>query len=158
MGHHGQQTGTQDRQRYRIHATGPQRDQYRICTQSVNRGRTQARNMVQFANGSGFIVEQARQRRDQLRNEIRTMQQEHDRFMQRLSDDERAAMQDRVRKMDQARDRVNLSIQAMNEGFKQVNPDQQHIAKQARKIEKAMKEWQKQYHKMGSDMEIESDS
>lgn len=93
-----------------------------------------------------------------MRNEIRTMQQEHDRFMQRLSDDERAAMQDRVRKMDQARDRVNLSIQAMNEGFKQVNPDQQHIAKQARKIEKAMKEWQKQYHKMGSDMEIESDS
>ncbi len=155
MGHHGQETGIQDRRRPRIYVNNQQRDQYRICTQFANRVRSQAHNMVRFANSSGFNADRARQQRDQLRNEFRAMQREHNRFIHSLSEEQLGAMEDHIRKMNQARDRVNAGRQVMDEGFKQANLDRKHIAKQAREIERGMKEWQKQYHKMDLDMEIE---
>jgi hypothetical protein len=82
------------------------------------------------------------------------MQQEHDRFMQGLSDEQRAVLQDRIRKMDQARDRIHMQSQEMVQEMSQASPDRQRIATQAREMERAIKDWQKQYRGLGSDMGI----
>jgi len=150
----GQQQGTRDQQRQRIHATDQQRGQYNTCTQSAVRVRTQARDMAKAAKGGGVNNEQFRQEHAQLRNEIQTMQQEHDRFAQGLSEDQRASLQDRIRKMDQARDRVHTQSQQMDQEMTQANPDAKRIATQAREMEKAMKEWQKQYRGLGSEIGV----
>jgi len=150
----GAQMGTRDQQRQRIHATDQQQDQYRTSTQASDRVRTQARDMAKAAKGGGVNNEQFRQQHAQLRNEIQTMQQEHDRFAQGLSDEQRAAVQDRIRRMDQARDRVHTQSQQMDQEMSQANPDAQRIATQAREMGKAMKDWQKQYRGMGSEIGI----
>jgi TRAP-type C4-dicarboxylate transport system substrate-binding protein len=82
------------------------------------------------------------------------MQQEHDRFAQGLSEEQRAALQDRIRKMDQARDRVHTQSQQMDQEMSQANPNAQRVATQAREMEKAVKEWQKQYRSLGSEIGI----
>jgi uncharacterized protein (DUF3084 family) len=82
------------------------------------------------------------------------MQQEHDRFMQGLSEEQRAALRDRIRKMDQARDRIHTQSPQMDQEMSQANPDAQRIATQAREMEKVVKEWQKQYRSLGSEIGI----
>jgi DNA repair exonuclease SbcCD ATPase subunit len=153
-GEMGRQTGTRDQERQRIHATDQQRDQYRTCTQSADRVRTQACDMAQAAKG-GVNNEKFRQQHAQLRSEVQTMQQEHDRFMQGLSEEQRAALHDRIRKMDRVRDRVNTRLQEMDQELSQANPDTKRVARRAREVEKATNEWQKQYRNLGTDMGIE---
>jgi len=43
----------------------------------------------------------------------------------------------------------------MDQELNQPNPDAKRLEKQAREMEKATKEWQKQYRNMGEDMAIE---
>lgn len=154
QGQVGAQTGTRDQQRQRIHATDQQGNQYRTSTQAADRVRTQARDMAKAAKGGGVKNEEFRQQHAQLRNDIQTMQQDHDRFAQGLSEEQRAAVQDRIRRMDQARDRLHTQSQQMDQEMSRANPDAQHIATQAREMEKAMKEWQKQYRSLGSEIGI----
>lgn len=154
QGQVGAQTGTRDQQRQRIHATDQQQDQYRTSTQAADRVRTQARDMAKAAKSGGANNEQFRQQHAQLRNDIQTMQQEHDRFAQGLSEEQRVAVQDRIRRMDQARDRIHTQSQQMDQEMSQANPDAQRIATRAREMEKAMKEWQKQYRSLGSEISI----
>lgn len=95
--------GTMDRdriqQRDRLHtmATDQQRAEYRTCDQLADRIRTRARDMSKSANGKGLGVGAMRQQRDQLREQVRTMDEEHQRMMQGLNDDQRYAIQNRSR-------------------------------------------------------------
>jgi len=82
------------------------------------------------------------------------MQQEHDRFMNGLSDEQRAGMQDRIRSMDRSRDRLNNRLQQLDGELAKAEPDRKRIREHATELDKAMKEWQKQYRNMGSDMGI----
>ena len=150
----GEPQGTRDQQRQRIHATDQQRTQYNTCAQSADRVRTQARDMAKAAKGGGVNNEEFRQQHAQLRNDIQTMQQEHDRFAQGLSGEQRLAAQDRIREMDQTRDHILAQSQQMDQEMSRANPNAQRVATQAREMEKAVKEWQKQYRSLGSDIGI----
>ncbi len=151
----GQQTQTREQQRQRIHVTDQQRNQFRTCTLSADRVRTQARQMAQAAKGGGANNPEFRQQHQQLREQIRMMQQEHDRFMNGLSEQQRDQLQDRIRKMDQARERVHTQSQALDQEIGQPNPNGGRLEKRAREMEKATKEWQKQYRTMAEEMGIE---
>jgi len=75
--------------------------------------------------------------------------------MNGLSDEQRAGMQDRIRQMDQSRDRLNNRMQQLDDELAKPSPDHQRIREHATEVEKAMKEWQKQNRNMGSDMGIQ---
>lgn len=150
----GQQQANRDQQRQRIHATDQQRNQYNTCTQSADRVRTHARTMADAARGGGANNQEVRQQQQQLRNEIRTMQQENQRFMKGLSDEQRAEMQDRIRSMDRSRDRLNTCLQQMDDELAKAEPDRKRIREHATELDKAMKEWQKRYRNLGSEMGI----
>lgn len=85
-GQHGQMgtgtgmgtVGTHDQQRLRIHATDQQRQQLRDCTQSADQLRTRTRDMTWQSKKSAITPEQAKQWREQLRNEVRVMNQNHE--------------------------------------------------------------------------------
>jgi chromosome segregation ATPase len=149
----GQVTRQQDRDR--IQATDQQRDRLRTCDQTADQVRTQARQMARDARGSQFNADQARQQRDQIREHLQTMQQEHEQLMTGLSAQQREAMQNRIQNMDQIRESVNGQFQQVDAALNQDNPDAKLVRQRARDMEQSMKEWQKQYRKMQSEMGAE---
>jgi len=147
---------TRQQDRDRIRATDQQRDRLRTCDQTAQHIRTQARQMAQDARGSQFNADQARQQRDQIRERLQTMQQEHQQLMNGLSTEQREAMQNRIENMQQIRERVNNRLQQVDAELNQDNPDAKLIRQRARDMEKSMKEWQNQYRKMQSEMGAEA--
>jgi chromosome segregation ATPase len=132
---------------------GPQqRDRLRTCDQTAQQIRTQARQMARDARGSKFNANQARQQRDQLREQLQTMQREHEQLMSGLSTEQREALQNRIRNMDQLHEKVNIQLQQVDAQLNQDNPDGKLVRQHAREMEQSMKEWQKQYRKIQSEM------
>jgi hypothetical protein len=84
------------------------------------------------------------------------MQQEHEQLMSGLSTEQKQAMENRVQNMDRIRERVNTQFRQMDAQLNQDSPDAKLVHKQARDMEKSMKEWQNQYHKMQKEMGAES--
>ena len=148
----GSEMGKGTMQRDRIRATGQQRDQIRTCDQSMDRVRTRARDMAQTSAGKNFNAEQARQQRNQLRNEVRIVEQEHTRLMQGLSGEQREGFQQQIRTMEQNRERIRTRLQEMDQELAAENPNGKKVAEHARAIEQEMKEWQKTNRKMATEM------
>lgn len=142
------------RDRLRTQATDQQRDQYRTCDQSMDRIRTQAHDMAQAAAGSGFNAGQAQQQRDQLRQQIQTMQQEQDRLRQSLSSDQSGFAKQRTQNADRLRERVNTRLQELDQELAKPSPDAKRINETARIVEREMNAWQKEYRAMGVDLSL----
>lgn len=154
MGQQRTEVGSKMHQRERIHATKEQHSQYRTCVQSAERVSSRARQMTQVAKGKAFNREQAQQYLEQLRNEIQMMEQNHQQFVEGLSEEQSAQIRERVRKMDKARERLNAHLHTIDQQLNQGEFNGKGVAKQAGEIEKAMKEWNKQYQKVGSDLGV----
>ena len=132
------------RQRKHIQATENQQNQLRSCVNSGMRAHKQVQNLAQVAAGSDFNPGQARQLRDQLRNEVQTMQQEHHRFRQSLSGDQREEIGVPLQEMSRAEERMNMRLKAMDQELAKANPQADYVAEQARETERAVQEWQEQ--------------
>lgn len=137
-----------------IRGTKQQHTQYQTCIQSVERGCSRAREMRQAAEGKSFNREQAQHHREHLRNGIQRMEQHHQHFVEGLSQEQKARIRERLRNMDRARERVNAHFQAMDQELNRGQVNDKGVAKQVGEIEKAMKAWNQQYQKVGSDLGI----
>ena len=141
-------------QRDQIRATDQQRDQLRTCDQASAQLRTRARDMAKSASGPNFNADQARQQRDQIREQLQTMQQDHERLMNGLSAEQKETLQNRIQNMDQLRERVNTRLQQVDAELDQEVPNSKMVRDHARDMEKATKEWQKQYRKMQGELGV----
>jgi len=148
------QTRQQQRSQLRSQATDQQRQQYRTCDQSMERIRTQARDMARMSNGTTFNADQARQQREQLRDQVRTMDQQHQRMMQGLDNRQLTAVEQRTRAMNQIQERINSRLQNMDQELAKSSPDRKIIAEQARNVEREMQRYQQQYRDMGDDLSL----
>jgi chromosome segregation ATPase len=144
--------GAQDRTQVRIHATDQQRDQLKTCDLTADRIRTQARTLADAAKGSGANSAEFLRQRDQLRDQVRTMEQEHERLLNGLGAGQRTALEERLREMTRERQRLNTQLQSMNQELQNANPNRARIAEHAGAIEQAMNEWQKQSRAMQAQM------
>ena len=61
-------------------------------------------------------------------------------------------MQNRIQNMDQIRERVNTQLQQVDAQLNQDNPDGRMVRQHARDMDQSMKEWQKEYRKMQTEM------
>jgi hypothetical protein len=154
MGQHGREMGIQQQRHQRVHATEQQHSQYRTCVHSAERVRSRAREMTEAAKGKAFNREQAHQFREHLRNEIQTMEQNHQQFVEGLSQEQRTHIRDRLREMDRTRERVNAHLQTIDQELRQGEFNGKRVANQAGEIEKAMKAWNQQYQNVGSDLGV----
>ena len=149
----GQGQMDRDRQHLRTHVADQQRDQFKTCTQDMDRLRTQSRDMLN-ATGTAFTPDNARQVRDQFQQQFQTMQQEHETLMNGLDPDQKAAVQNRVRNMQQVQSRISTRLQAMNEELSSDSPNQQRLREHARYIERETSRWQKEYRNVGQDLTL----
>jgi hypothetical protein len=140
------------REQLRRSVTDQQRNQYRVCSETAQRVRTRSREMVRLARGTKFNAEAWRQLHVQLQSEIQVMEEEHERLMQELGDEQRAATQQRTREMEEDLESLDVWMQAMDDELAESEPDAKQLAGQARKVEKAAKEWEKDNKDLGADL------
>lgn len=154
----GQRSGDMDRtreqDRQRIHATDQQRDQYRTCTMAADRARKQARDMSHDARGQRFNSSEARRQREQLRNELRMMEEEHARFMNGLSEEQRGEMREQIRNLEQARERLQLRLQELDQELGSASVSGNRVEERAREVERVIKEWQKAHRHIGAGLGV----
>ncbi|MDE3200968.1 MAG: hypothetical protein KGN79_08605 [Acidobacteriota bacterium] len=147
----------QDRDRLRTQATDLQRDQYKTCTGTMDRVRTQTRTMANSAKGSGFQVEEARRQHTQLQEELRTMEQTRTQLHQSLNGEQQAAVQQRMENMNQIHERIQTRLQAMDQELNGQTVSGKRVSEQARATEREMKAYQEQFRKMGDDLGLKND-
>ena len=146
--------GDLDRDRLRTQATDQQRDQYRTCDGSMEQLRTQSRAMARTSDGK-FNKDAAVKQHEQLQATFRNMQQEQERLMQNLNDEQRAAVQTRTQQMEQLQERISNRLTAMNQELGQGEPSASRIREQARNIERDMERFRSQYRAMGQDLSFD---
>ena len=145
---------TQEQVRQHIQANVQQREQVRMCIQLADSACLQAQNMVQATKGRNFDIDNAKWERDRLQNSKQLMQEEHNRFMQGLTADQKAQMRERISNMIREQNRLNESFDRINKEFDDLNPNRNRISAQAREIERTMNNWRNQYQIINSEMEI----
>lgn len=144
---------TMDRQR--IRANNQQRDQLRTCTQTADRIRQQARDMDRLARSKTFDAAKARQQRDEIRNHVRTMEQEHQQLMNGMTQEQQTALRIRTERMNRIRERVNNQLGRLDEELAKPDPNRKQVAKTAQQISKEMNQWKSQYRAMEHEMGVE---
>jgi chromosome segregation ATPase len=151
----GAQQGQGDMERERVRASAQQRDQLRSCDRSAEAIRNRTRQMAKTAGGKGFNPDQARKEREQVREQLTKMNQEHERLMQGFNDGQKQALQAHITNMEQASERVNTQLQAMDQELSRPQPEGKKVAERAREMERAMNEWQQQYRAVQSKLVVE---
>ena len=147
--------GNTDRERDRVHVSRQQRDQVKSCDRSADAVRDQARKMGNLGQGGGFNAGKARQGRDQLQEQVRAMQKEHQRLMQGLNPGQQQALESHVRNMNRLQERLNTHMENMNGELGKDAPDAKRVAEQAREVERVSKDWREQYRAIQSRLVIQ---
>jgi hypothetical protein len=147
--------GNTDRERDRVHASQQQRDQVKNCDRSADAVRNQARKMGKYGQGGGFNAGNARRDRDQLQEQVRAMQQEHQRLMQGLNPGQQQALESHVRNMNRLQERLNTHMENMNGELGKDAPDGKCLAEQGREMERVSQEWREQYRAIQSKLVIQ---
>jgi hypothetical protein len=150
-----QGAGLQTRQRLRIHATDQQRAQYRTCAQSLDRVRSRIRDMNRIMKGSAFNKQQALQAREQLRQELRTLRQEHERWVAGLDDEQKAAVPEPLQQMSRTRQQLEDWSEALGFELEQESVDSTAVLDQLRKLDNATRQLQQQQRDVASDLALE---
>lgn len=145
-------SGTTTRQR--IRANDQQRDQLRTCTQTADRIRQQARDMDRLAGGKTFDAGKARQQRDHIREQLRTMEQENTRLMNGMSQEQQAALRTRIQQTERIRQNVNARLGELDERLRNSSPNAKQVRESARQIEREMNQWESQYRAMEKEMGV----
>jgi chromosome segregation ATPase len=131
----GQQDRMRDQQQQRIHATTQQRQQIHDCTQATSQLRKQVRDMSRVKAGGTISADQAKQWREQLRNEVRNMNQEQERMFSGLTPEQRTATQDQVQQMEQSRERLQKMSDALGLALEEDAVNADKVRTQARDMQ-----------------------
>lgn len=144
--------GTLERDQKRIRATIQQRDQLRSCDRSADQVRKRARTLARTAQNAGAQAGAIGEQTTQLRQQFRSMLEEHNRLLESLDTEQRTRLQEQIRNMQAIRERVEIQLSAIETGSARSDPDRKRIAERARELEQHLKEWQRQYRTMNRQM------
>jgi DNA repair exonuclease SbcCD ATPase subunit len=148
----GVQSGQGATERKRIQIHSEQRQQIQECRKTADGIRKQAQKMAQ-TSGNKFNAEEARQQRNQIQNQLQTMQEEHEQLMQGLDSGQQQALRERIQNMNQLQQQMNTQLRQMNSELAPANPDPAKVSEQARTMEQTMERWRKEYNALSSETE-----
>jgi len=133
----------------RIHTTQQQRDQIRSCDKMADGIRKQAKEMAQ-ASKKGFTSDEASRQRNQIQEQVRSMEKEHNQLMNSLDGVQNQAWQEQIKNMNEFRQQLNLQLQKMDAQLNSASPDSRRIAESANQMERIMNNWRKEYKTLSS--------
>jgi predicted nucleic acid-binding Zn-ribbon protein len=141
----GNQNGGGETNRYQKRINSQQRKQLGECSGIADGIRTQARTMSRNG-GKNFNTDNARQQFSRIRERLQTMDKQHSRLMQGLSAEQQQAFQKNIREMNRLQLQLNNQLREMDSELAPANPDAKKVTDRARKIERTMNDWKKQYN------------
>ena len=83
------------------------------------------------------------------------MREQHEDFVDGLSDEQEAATKEREKEMAKDLDELNVWMEAMDDELKQSEPDAKKLEKQARQVEKAARGLQDGSRRLAQDLSID---
>lgn len=137
-----------DQDRDRIRLDDKQLDQLRDRIKLTDQTRDRVKLMVRDYDGAAFTAAQGKENHMRIREQVRNMEQEHQRFMNGLDPKQKQRWEKRIMNMEQRRERIENRLQLMEEEMNKGQFDRIRQRTWAHEIEKAIKEWREQYHKM----------
>lgn len=147
--HHGsgkaqpQPTTAQSQERAQL------RQQFQTCSQAALEVDEQTREMLRATKAKDFQPDAARQQRDRIRQLVRAMQEEHNRFVQSLDEEQVTRLQPEIHRLQHFGDRVYVHLQAMDQELAQAQPHPEHVAEDARALQEAVLEWHRRHVEIG---------
>lgn len=125
-------------------ATTQQQEQYRACNTSMEQTRARARTMAQTARGRVVSVDELKAQHQQLREQIRTLEQNREQLHQGLTQEQQNAIQKRTQAMQKSQERIQNQVQVMERELSGPVVDSAHVAEQLRTTDREMASYQKQ--------------
>ena len=135
----------------RVKSTSRQRKQIRDCDQAAENVGKQARKMAQNS-GNRYNAQEAAKQQKALGEQVRKMDQEHERLMTGLDDSQKAAWRDQIRNMTETRQQLRTHIAEM-QAEQRADPDGTRNAERAREIERIMNRWRTDYGTLAAQAE-----
>ena len=149
------QLRTQQQDRQRVHATTQQQDRYRDCVQKSDQLRKQVRQMKQLAKKNQIKMEDREQLRQQFRTQSQEMQQEHERLMNVLTQEQKVAVQNAANNANAKSKELAELSDALDFELQQEELNREKISTQAQKMETSLNQLQKQYRAINNELEME---
>ncbi|MFP5248528.1 MAG: hypothetical protein ACLGP3_01730, partial [Acidobacteriota bacterium] len=119
-------------------ATTQQQEQYRAWNTSMEQARAQARTMAQTARGRVVSVDELKAQHQQLREQIRTLEQNREQLHQGLTQEQQNAIQKRTQAMRRSQERIQNQVQEMERELSGPVVDSAHMAEQLRTTDREM--------------------
>lgn len=135
----------------RVKSTSRQRKQIRDCDQAAENVGKQARKMAQNT-GNRYNAQEAARQHKALGEQVRKMDQQHERLIGGLNDGQKEAWRDQIRNMTEMRRQLHNHIAAM-QAEQRVDPDGAWNAERAREIERIMNRWRTDYGTLAAQAE-----
>lgn len=142
-------------QRQRMRATDQQRQQLRECDQTMQQVHGQLREMARTSAGYGLSSQQAEHWREQLRNQMHVMTQQQETLRANLSPEQTTAVADRLRKLQQDTERLQMMSDALGLELDAEQPDANQIREQSQQMEKVANQVRTQQQKLSSDLGVD---
>lgn len=155
-GGQGQRIQTRQTQRSRSCATASQRTQYQATRATGDQARQQVRSMIRSQQPAGASTSQARAQRDQLSTSVRAIDREHRQLVGSLDAKQQRVLQDRVRQTNRGLEQLDERHRSLDRALADPAADSRQITERAKELDRAMKHWEKQYRKLGSEMGAEA--
>jgi hypothetical protein len=150
-----QQRGLSDQQRRRIRATDPQREQYRATLQSARQLRTRAGEMARRARAAERNLAEYRALYATFQRELLLMQQEHEKLVSGLSEEQRAATRQTDREIEADLEELDLWAEVMDEELKTSDPDPKLVSQKAHRIGNSAEKLEKDYRALDSALDLD---
>jgi len=139
----GAGTEMREQQRARIHASDQQRQQLHDCNQAADRIRTQSRDMMRQSKNSTMTPTQVNQWREQLQNQIKEMNRNHEQLMSGLSEEQKNASRHAIQEIEQARAQLMQTTERLNNQLAAPELNRDRIGDEAHEAERAASQLKK---------------
>lgn len=135
----GSETGAGggSQQQLRIDANATPRQQLKNCRKSADRIRTRSHEMSRLASGKRLTPDQAHQWREQIRSEVRTINQNQEQLMAELPEGQKLATQETAQQMEQSRSQLERLAELLDNELITEELDQEQVRERASETERA---------------------
>jgi hypothetical protein len=133
----------------RDQATEQQRAQYLNCQKSLDGVRTDATELERLASaGSGFYLGRLRRQHKLLGEQMRAMEQENQRLVKSLNQQQKAAVRQHLRALRLIEEHSHTRLRAIDRELAKPSPSSTQIAGTARVLEEQINHWAVQHREM----------
>lgn len=143
-----------DQQRQTFHSSDLQKQQYKNANRSASQTLGTVRRMQKSAQQNNFRPDEAREEHRRLQQQVRDMQQAHERLTEGMTSEQAVAVRAHNQEINRLQESMKTRLQSMDDELRQPTPNRARVAEQASAMENEMVQWQKQQQNVASTLTL----